>query len=189
MIISRPQYKFIFIRIPKTASSSMKRVLLPYMQKGYSIRVRYRDIKSLKNLVCAKCMLGHYYKFTFVRNPFERIVSYYEFNKGVYKRNNKPWPYREFKEFVFEKGYWWQFRQHEWLVNKNGKPIVNFIGRFENIKEDWLKLCNNLGIEPKPLPVINKTKHRPYQEYYNNELRDFVTDVVKRDLELFDYVF
>ena len=66
--------------------------------------------------------------------------------------------------------------------------MVDFIGRFESLIDDFQKLCHLLGITCK-LPHAGKTKHNNYKEYYDKESREIVGEFYKKDIEIFGYKF
>jgi hypothetical protein len=78
--------------------------------------------------------------------------------------------------------------QMDWLIDKNGKIIVDFIGRFENLSEDFDVIRNKLKISAK-LPKLNATSHGSYRDAYDNEMIDFVYKYCKRDIKEFGYEF
>jgi hypothetical protein len=66
---------------------------------------------------------------------------------------------------------------------------MDFVGRFENLGEDWLELCRKLGIPEEPLPLYNTSKHKHYTEYYNDELIKIVRNMYIEDVKNFGYRF
>ena len=125
-----------------------------------------------------------YFKFAFVRNPFDKIVSQYHFNRRGFGFEDAT-----FKEYV-----------KAWY---NGKKISNFpqfnlfyldekldfIGRFENIQKDFDIICDKIGILKQKLPHINKSQHKHYTEYYDDETREIVAEKFAKDIEYFGYKF
>ena len=86
---------------------------------------------------------------------------------------------------------WPHFRpQVEFLKGQNGKIELDFIGRFENIENDFRIVRDHLGIQQE-LAHINKTqtKREPYRTYYSEELRDIVAQVYAEDIQTFGYSF
>jgi hypothetical protein len=70
----------------------------------------------------------------------------------------------------------------------NGKIFVDFIGRFENISNDWKIVADKIGIK-KELPIKNESPHENYTYYYDEWCIQKVVDIYKRDIELFNYKF
>ena len=80
------------------------------------------------------------------------------------------------------------YRSQSLWIKHNDKIEVDFIGRFENYQEDWKKITKLLGVQ-KELVKLNSSSHLPYQEYYNDTLKDFVAKTYQEDIKRFDYEF
>ena len=186
--------KFIFTRITKTGSSSIEHVL----KKEAGMRGRGHD--SAKQLRAKhKDVFDEYFKFGFVRNPWDKTVSFYFYNN---KRNWDRYPFNAktapaFNDFIkdwFVKGSRRRFHSlsHspclDWLSDKNG-VIVDYIGRFENLQEDFNVVCNKIGLSPQILPKRNASKHEHYTEYYNQESIDIIGEMYKKDIDYFGYTY
>jgi hypothetical protein len=71
----------------------------------------------------------------------------------------------------------------------NGEILVDYIIKFENLNSDWDDMFGKLGYEAPKLPVLNKYKHKHYSEYYDDETREFVGWLFKKDIDAFGYKF
>lgn len=191
------QYHCIFIHVPKCAGQSIRSTLFENLLPGH-IQV------STYQLVFPRPVFESYYKFTFVRNPWDRLVSAFLFMKvGGAHRKDKLWAetnlsqFSTFEEFV-KQGLkqetvqtWPHFRpQVKFLKGQNGKIELDFIGRFENIREDFEIVRNKLRIN-RELLYINKTtiKKDHYRTYYTDELKQIAADIYADDIRSFDYEF
>lgn len=195
------KHKIIFIHIPKTGGTSIENTMgignkknifdknvLFGRDKNYEAQHLFSS--EIKKIV-GKPIYNSYFKFSFVRNPFSRLVSDYSWskyrnmnfeefiNKKVIPSKNRILykdPYRHFKS------------QHKFIIDNSGKITVNFIGKFENLTNDFKKLCKifNLKLD---LPHTNKSNHKNYKQYYNRRTKNIVESIYKKDLELFNYNF
>ena len=137
-----------------------------------------------------------YFKFAFVRNPWDRLVSWYhmctqraaENNFSRYIKENAP----TFDDFVIktttgiaEKT---TYNQLDYVTDENGVVMLDFVGRYETLHEGLaiVKVRLNLSFE---LPHVNKSDHKNYREYYTNETREIVAQRFARDVRYFGYDF
>tara|TARA_Y100000034_G_scaffold53205_1_gene65287 strand:- start:932 stop:1555 length:624 start_codon:yes stop_codon:yes gene_type:complete len=184
--------KFIYMRpgrsastvIVKTINQKNTEVSLPYFRKSGTN-------EWLENITDDE-ILNDYFVFTFVRNPYGRLVSAWEaFSKQ--KRSVS-----DFKEFVKGRGGSYLFEDGGSFVNdhwfplcnyvefKDGERFVDFIGKVESIEEDWNKVKKRIGCGNTE---IVKGRFKPYESYYDTVTLKRVSEIYKRDLELFDYEF
>ena len=189
-------YKCIFIHIPKNAGLSICYSL--FGNTGGS----HRKIKDYQD-VFSKRTFKEYYKFTFVRNPWDRLVSTYFFlKKGGLTEEDALWysenldQFNDFESFVKE----WltldninsslHFQpQYSYLETAEGNLEIDFIGKFENIEADFLKVTKKLGIERSLKKTNASNREKDYRSYYNEETKDIVFEIYKKDIQLFKYEF
>ena len=180
MLISHEEPKFIFIHIQKTGGVSITELLgrhIPTTNPGRGCRhmAARRALKQVENP-------GDYFKFAFVRNPWDRLVSWYtmidtarrEVAAGTaeprairFIKKNNLFKYvlrcgPTFDEFVkncTEKQwmgkcyYSFTFNQLRYLTDKNGELLVDFIGRVENFAQDLSHVIDMLGLEAAQLEI------------------------------------
>jgi hypothetical protein len=130
----------------------------------------------------------------FVRNPYDRTVSRYEFANKQFRMQNKP-TIPTFERFV--KNWLWTNKIHGFqlmsrYITYNDTPIVDFVGRFENLLSDIYHLLKALKVdEVKTIPHFQKREvpYKPYQEYYTPELQDIVYETMRTDFQIFNYPY
>jgi hypothetical protein len=159
--------------------------------------------------ICGKATWDSCFKFAFVRNPWDRLVSWWsmidngrDFIDPARSPNNF-FGYvleraRNFEEFVLHctdeiadlDGRKQIFRnQIDYLVDDNGAVIVDYIGRFERLQECFNEVSCRLGRTPVALPRMNASQHAAYTEYYTPAMAKIIARHYARDIEEFGYRF
>jgi hypothetical protein len=188
----------IFVHIPKCAGLSITKALFGCRAGGHSKVGKYKALLTPQEF-------ERFFKFTFVRNPWDRLVSaYYFLDKGGIGGRDMAVAahlraeYADFRDFVrkgvavgaYERILHFQ-SQHRFLcLRKTSAPLVDFIGRFETIDDDFRTICERLNVETT-LPKTN-TGSRPtrsYRDAYDDETRTIVARRYARDIALFGYDF
>ena len=172
------EHKCVFIHIPKTAGVSI-----------YSVfKSRVQNHKTLDEHEGWK---PEYFKFCFVRNVWDRFLSTYFYFKNYGRRRPGDLKagkiinqFKDFKDFtrsfhkVKNKFSGRHFKcQTYWLDDR-----MDFIGMFENLQGDFNTICDKLGMPRQELPRKNKSKHKHYLEYYDEETRQIVAEIYANDL-------
>ncbi len=78
--------------------------------------------------------------------------------------------------------------QHRFVSDENGNVIVDFIGKFEKLEEDFGKVCEKIGVKAE-LSKSNKSNHGHYQNYYNDETKNKIGKIYEKDIAMFGYTF
>jgi hypothetical protein len=214
--------KFIFVHIPKNAGQSITSTLIKYCisdkekivtnligVRNY-IKVNSKLKQYLKFSFYSHQFQDHekayriketlgssynsYFKFAFVRNPWDWIFSHYTYtlkNVRHYRHKFVKDNFDNFNEYVeYEclhkrsKSY----NQNNFIFDSSGAQIVDFIGKFENINNDFQAICDKLEIDEK-IPHFNQSNKVSYKQHYSERSKDLVRDLYLRDIELFDYKF
>jgi chondroitin 4-sulfotransferase 11 len=181
---------YIFIHINKTAGTSI----------GKAIGLPLKHHQTAREVIAkiGKNKWNGAYRFTLVRNPWDKVVSHYEYRR---KRNKTEVASRgiSFSEWVKktygpEKDPFYYNNpkafqpQVEWLKDDEGNISIDFIGKFETINEDFDHIKSAIGLEAE-LPHLNASKRADYQSYYNDETREIVANWFREDIETFGYRF
>ena len=207
MIVSHA-HRFIFAAIPKTGTHSVRRALREQLgpddieQVGLFVDKRFPwpELAQLRHghlgLAQVRPFLGEdvfarYFKFAFVRNPFDRFVSYCAFvtretdefqrdPRGVMRRIL--FDLRPMQHILFQP-------QHTFLVDENGALLTDAVGRVEQMQDSYDAICARIGIPRQPLEQVNSSRRGSYRDYYDQALVDGVAQLYQRDLDLFGYAF
>jgi len=208
MIISHSR-RFIFFAIPKTGTHSIRRILRPYLGEGDGEQVALFENRALPWPDVAALRHGHitaeqirpvlgdetfnaYFKFAVVRNPFDRFVSYCAFVSASTNGSFATSPRAYMKQILTKTRPYDHilFRpQSEFVVDADGRSLMDFVGRVERLQQDCDHICDTIGVPRTELDRVNQSSHRDYREYYDDELIALVSEMYRSDLELFDYAF
>ena len=207
------KHKFVCISITKTGSTSVRYSLDEYSEiesqgdfkKPYFHHVEAERLQT--HFEKKNWNWDDYFKFTFVRNPYSRLVSWWNYVKTEYhshqnygkSSSTEFWKNlcneivtknKDFKSFVCAKNSsWFPQTSSEFIFDKDENNLLDFIGRFENLQEDFNTICDKIGIPRKQLPHKNKVKHKHYTEYYDDETRQIVAEKYAKDIDHFGYKF
>jgi len=173
--------------------------LEPYLNQELNDETLFGKGAQHYNLVKLKEIISDdvfhsYFKFSVVRNPWDRFISHVAWSKGIWNDKNilthddvelalnklKLTPEEQLNNHL----------QHQWkfLCDVKGNIACDFVGRFESLQQDWDKLRQILNVEA-PLPKRMVSHHEHYSKYLNDRQVDFLGKYYERDINLFNYKF
>lgn len=191
---------FIFVHIPKAGGNSIIEALNLSTQDCYHRKPSSYSEKELHDS----------FKFSFTRNPWSRVVSAYFFliDGGLNKEDEL------FGNFLKSLGGFDKFltylcndipvnyinsRGHnhtcidEWLhfqpqTKRLDRPM-DFIGKTENLQEDFNHVCTHIQYPIVSINQSNRSNHKFYQDYYNDDCKKLVSKKYESDIETYKYLF
>jgi hypothetical protein len=196
------QKRFLFVHIPKTAGNSIQSVLRDYSEDQLVALRKEQDgierfgLRNPRYKLKKHSTLREYYdalgdeqfrdlcKFTCVRNPWDRMVSYY----FTPTQNLETWNRKKFRGIISKTVSAADYLR---LDNGEGDPFANvdYIMRFESLADDFRVVCTTIGISPSSLPQYNRSNREHYSKYYDDELRELVRNRFATEIERFGYTF
>jgi len=212
--------KTIFIHITKSAGSSIEVALNQVEQRddgavdpmtGEFVKV----VTGPEKHMTARAVQEHvgddvwnsYFKFSVVRNPYDRFHSLWWNGRYVGKKHEMTFP--EFVDYALQRTlkarilHWrkrqWKIHQRFWpqvhfLRSKNGKIEMDQVLKFESIADDFAELAQRIGLPSTQLPKVLMKNRNPksrhhYADDYDDRTRAIVADYYRDDIEAFDYDF
>lgn len=186
----------IQVHVPKAAGTSISHAL-------YGGNIGHRRALDYHRISARH--FRRYFRFGFVRNPWDRAVSAYEFARAGGTEWVRPIPdpvygsetFASFDRFVRE----WLvgasldeidvvFRpQWTFLCDEQGRLLVDHVGRVERFADDLAVVEDALGRPIRPERLNQTDRAVRSADYYTPETRDMVADVYQRDIEMFGYEF
>lgn len=230
-------YKCIFVHIPKNAGQSVEHVFLNLIGLNWRTRapllLRYNDNPDLgperlahltaeQYVSCKHApqdMFDEYFKFAFVRNPWDRMVSFYKYLGYDNKMEFNIFVKEHFIRKIQQRVWWFVRPQTDYIYKDEGHQLVDFIGRFESLQSDFDIVCQKIGLPATLLPRVNVSEKKgpgmtvesglmklfeeikyvlnlrtipsfnSYRDYYSQESIDLVAEFYKRDVQLLSYDF
>ncbi len=194
-----PTQNLVYVPVPKVANRSIKAALADFAGKPYTdphnAGWQTVPLPQVANL-------SGYFRFTFVRNPLDRLVSCYAQKIVLYARQMQLpllfWRYGQrfdpemsFAEFITAVAAIpdhladRHFRSQHTFVYHQGGLLVDFVGRFEQLQPDWAILRQRAGLGD--LPHFNPSPHQPYAAMYTPELARLAANRYAEDIRLFGY--
>lgn len=208
----------MFVHIDKAAGSNIQHALRPFMK--VTGRGKWRRLLGL--LGPANRMAGLYrhlefsehataqrvrqclpldvydrlFKFAFVRNPWDRLVSRYAFllRKTEHAHSREVNALGSFDAYLR-----WELartgqsggmrHQADYLLDPEGALIVDFVGYFENLTHDFDEICRRIGVPASLPPPQKHASRKDFRAFYTEETRDMVAEAYASDIKLLGYTF
>ncbi|MEM1304170.1 MAG: sulfotransferase family 2 domain-containing protein [Planctomycetota bacterium] len=213
MLISY-SHRFLFAHIPKTAGCSLRETLDPYVSdpKRYAVnrllervgirvnhligppewkRFRLHEEMRTVHRVLPAPVFASLFKFAFVRNPWDLLVSRYHYllRQPRHRQHARVKRMTGFGEYA----RWHAARTNETqlrrIADRNGRLLVDFVGRFESLHDDFAEVQRRIGLQPAAIPHENQSARNDYRTYYDDATAEFVAERWRADVERFDYRF
>jgi|19_taG_2_1085344.scaffolds.fasta_scaffold35728_2 hypothetical protein len=178
--------KFIFIHIPKTGGSSITKSIEKYStnkiiwKNKNEVFVNHKDVPNYKHRSMDQLISIHnnefkdYFKFTIVRNPYDRILSFIFWSTGGRNVNNKTIDH-----------YITKIKPLSWFM---GDHKFNYIIKFENLVNDFEEVCRLLKLDIIPLKQLNKSAYNhKYKNYLTKSHIEKINEKHKQDFIYFGY--
>jgi hypothetical protein len=188
------EHQAIFIHITKTAGTSVAKSLFGYLPYHYTA-IQYRVFYGRETF-------KDYFKFAFVRNPWDRLYSAYRYLKaGGWNEEDKAWGkrhlshYDDFNDFVLDwltldniKKHIHFKPQYEFICDRNDNLLIDYLAYFETLNEDFGKIAAHLNISTS-LESHNKNPGNSYMDVYSDHAKSRVAEIYAKDIALFGYSF
>ena len=204
--------KCIFIHIPKCGGTSVEDVIWPKDQgrteqdlwMGFVTRFENKyQTGGLQHLLAwqvrdevGRDVFGAYYKFAFVRNPWDRIVSQFAYMQQRpdlmdYLGMTSETEFKSYLELIRLKEHVQWMPQVQFLLDHDRSVLVDRIGRLEDFNEDCAQIFAVLGLNLDHLPGhVNRSKRQSFRHYYSDrEAVDMVADIFAEDIRFLGYKF
>jgi len=202
------ELKAIFIHIPKTGGGSSIEEMIWPMEKGRSETQLWMGFKDayhnefqtggLQHLraeqvrhVLGDEVFSSYFKFSIVRNPWDKALSQYRYMAsrpdlmnfiGMHEGDC----FKRYLERIQTKEHVQWMPQHKFLLNAAGDVLVDYIGRFEVFEQAVKEATRRIGLSCDQVPHVNAS-HSVGTDVLDQESHEQVAELYKEDIALFGY--
>ena len=211
------RYNFLLVHIAKTGGTSVRAALGGYKWKDpyriplflcsrmsslFKHRLACKLPRHAKAIAAREMLPVELYdslfKFAFVRNPWDlQVSSFHHIRRERPHLMNGIDGFEAFLRYKLSPDRPYQYHidtsielQSDYLIDLHGNLIVDFIGRYEQLQDDFDTACRKIGIPTPPLPHKRKAKTRKsYQSYYTDQTAELVASFFKPDIDMFGYKF
>ncbi|HWJ81146.1 MAG TPA: sulfotransferase family 2 domain-containing protein [Nocardioides sp.] len=204
--------RVLFVHVQKTAGSTIDRALQDNLSDIREIKGLGRHA-HLGRILKAEPALSGYFIFGFVRNPWDRMVSWHQMIVRMDEAAKKEDQYAEHVRRRLERNAFWaeaaaEFPRFEDFILRGpdrfprmrvpqidyltaGDRRADFIGRQESFDADFAAVCEKIGLPPfEPVPRnVDKSERPHYSTFYTDEMRDRIAELFAADIEEFGYTF
>ncbi len=211
MVISYMR-RFLFVHVYKVAGMSVEKALKPFdVRSGLAGHAPAEQRRLLEGLGFNPAILdmqrhmlapeirdalgaplfAKLFKFAFVRNPWDLQLSLYHFNlkHPEFAGDQATLTAGSFEAYIMAKAPERRpvGQQKRFVVDRDGAPLMDFVGRFENLEADFAQVCARLNVSGVTLGHVNRTDHKPWQQSYTRPMFDIVRAIHAPDIEYFGY--
>jgi len=217
----------LFVHIPKTAGQSIEQYFIDRLGLSWESDRDHlllgnnndptKGTEKLSHLSAEEYVRCGYidaaefdqmYKFSFVRNPWERIVSEYRYRNYFRHRSFRDFLLHRLPAPDWDDKYRHIMPQYGMLHDQKGRLLVDFVGRFESLQTDFDQVCRQLELQDSQLPHRNPSDKKSrnlkrrlrnwlylngenskdnYLQFYDEETISIVGNLYQKDIEAFGY--
>jgi hypothetical protein len=223
------EYNCLYVHVPKTGGQSVEQFFIDLLGLDWDRDRGRLLIRRNENRNCGTEKLAHLsaseyvecghvsqeefsavFTFSFVRNPWTRILSEYRYRNYFHHLSFRDFVLNKLPKPGWDDNYRHVMPQYEMLYDAGGNLLVDFVGRFETLQQDFDRICEQLNIPDGRLPHRNKSdkksrdlkrtlrnllylngenRKRSLRDFYDDETRDAVGEYYRKDIETFGYSF
>jgi hypothetical protein len=180
--------RYVFIHINKTGGTSVERALHLRSERRTALE---------KRAEMGEARFARAFKFAFVRNPWDKVVSHYHYrvrtnrsglaDTGIGFRDWVLRAYGERDPRFYDDPRMFMDQVH-WVGDEDGRCLVDFVGRFERLESDFDEVCRRIGVAAT-LPHVKTTSHTHYRDAYDDQTRAVIAERFAPDITAWGYRF